>query len=198
MAQSSSPGPTVTHKGTAALFPSLLFKAVSCNAGPPEPILGEKPTHLQRWVDWVLSTLQLSLLLTLPSAEGLAAPGWLGNAGTKQCQGWVCCFLQVIPSHCGLSLTQDSSMSLLPTPWLLNCLCLVIMAAEEGYPLTTFPRNVGPYLVECRHLVGHPWVTVFVDGVEGQPTQCGTDQDRPESHQVDVEGPAPTHMETPC
>lgn len=65
-------------------------------------------------------------------------------------------------------------------------------------PFHHLPQNVEPYLVKCRHLVVHPWVTVFVDGVEGQPTQCGTDQDQPESHQVDVEGPAPTHMETPC
>lgn len=63
-------------------------------------------------------------------------------------------------------------------------------------PSHHLPRNVRPYLVECWHLVVHPWVTVFVDGVEGQPTQCGTGQDGPESHQVDVEGPANTHGST--
>lgn len=40
-------------------------------------------------------------------------------------------------SNCSLSLTQDSIMSLFPSPWLLNCLCLFIMAAEKGYPPTT-------------------------------------------------------------
>lgn len=60
------------------------------------------------------------------------------------------------------------------------------------------PQDTEPYLVECRHLLWHPWVTILVNGVEGQATECCAGQYRPETHQVDVEGPAPAHTETSC
>lgn len=103
------------------------------------------------------------------------------------------------PSVLQTQLIWDSGMSLFPTPWLLNT------RPPSGYydcrgrcPLTPFPWNVGPYLVECRHLLCHPRVAVLVDGVEGQAAQHRTGQYRPEAQQVDVEGPAPTCTETPC
>lgn len=73
----------------------------------------------------------------------------------------------------------------------------VVTAVEEECPLTTFPLKTGPYLVERRHLLCHPRVAVLVDGVKGQAAQHRTDQDHPEAHQVDVEGPAPKCMDMP-
>lgn len=109
-------GPTVTHKGAAALFPSLLVKALSCNAGTPKPILGENP-HICRggWTECSphCSSPCWSLYKVL---RDLQLQDSLGDAGTEQSQGWVCCFLQVTPLHCGLSLTQFSNMSLFPNP----------------------------------------------------------------------------------
>lgn len=103
-----------------ALLLASPWSAVSCNV---EPILGEKPKYPQRSVDWALSASLLSLPPSSP-----AAPGELGDAGTEQCRGWVCCFLQGLPSHHGLSLipqryrliwyrTQTCHYSQLPSLW---------------------------------------------------------------------------------
>lgn len=44
-------------------------------------------------------------------------------------------------------------------------------------------------LVRCRHFIVCPRIAVVVPGIQGEPTEHCADEDYPESHEIDVEGP---------
>lgn len=127
-----------------------------------------------------------------------------GTLGLKSAEGRCAAFSRVFPpsmvSDQFLSVTDSLAWtlgaSLFPILWLSDApVWLFWLQRKDALSL---PWNVGSYLVKCWHLLCCPWVTVLVDGVEGQATQCRTDQYHPEAHQVDVEGPVSTHRGTPC
>lgn len=90
-------GPTVTHKGTAALFPLILVKALACNAGTPKPTLGEKPTPLRgEWTECSphCSSPCWSLYKVL---RDLQLQNSLGDVGTDSAENRFAAFSRLLP-----------------------------------------------------------------------------------------------------
>lgn len=53
----------------------------------------------------------------------------------------------------------------------------------------TCKKDMVPNLIWRRHFLVGPGIAVLVPGIEGQPAEHCTDEDDPESQQIDVEGP---------